>query len=419
MKTIKVDLAVIGGGPAGMAAAIQGKKEGLKKVLIIEREYALGGILRQCVHDGFGIEKFGERLTGGQYAQHYINEVIDNNIDFKLNTMTLEITLDKTIYAVNEEEGMLKIETKSIVLAMGCRERTRSQVFIFGARPAGVLTAGSVQRFINIEGYLPGKKAVILGSGDIGLIMARRMTLEKIEVEGVYEIMPTEGGLTRNIEQCLKDYNIPLHLSTTITKIHGKDRVEGVTVAKVDKELNPIEDTKRYIDCDLVVLSVGLIPENELSKKIGIEIDPRTNGPIVDESMMTSIDGIFAAGNVVSVFDLVDYVSLTGEIAGKGAAQYALKNNKEKSYINIEAGENIAFALPQKIDKNKIDGNINVFMRVKKTEENIGVFINNNGEEKLISKKIIAKPPEMVVTKINEKLVKEADNILTINIRKE
>lgn len=419
MKTIKVDLAVIGGGPAGLAAAIQGKKEGLKKVLVIEREYALGGILRQCIHDGFGIEKFGKRLTGGQYAQAYINEALSEDIDIKLETMTLEITPDKTIYAVNEKEGMIRIEAKAIVLAMGCRERTRSQVFIFGTRPAGVLTAGCVQRFINIEGYLPGKKAVILGSGDIGLIMARRMTLEKIEVEGVYEIMPSEGGLTRNIEQCLNDYNIPLHLSTTITKIHGKDRVEGVTVAKVDKELKLIKGTERHIDCDLVVLSVGLIPENELSEKAGIEIDPRTKGPIVDESMMTNIDGIFAAGNVVSVFDLVDYVSLTGEIAGKGAAEYIKNNNnKEKSYINIEAGENTLFVLPQKIDQSNVHGNINIFMRVKKIEENIGVFITNN-EEELLCKKTIVKPPEMVVTKIKEKQIKDANNTITINIRKE
>lgn len=419
MKTIKVDLAVIGGGPAGLAAAIQGKKEGLENVLIIERDFVLGGILRQCIHDGFGIERFGKRMTGGQYAQHFIDEASEWNIDVKLSTMTLEITPNKTIYAVNEEEGMIKIEAKTIVLAMGCRERTRSQVFILGTRPAGVLTAGSVQRYINIEGYLPGKKAVILGSGDIGLIMARRMTLEKIEVEGVYEIMPTEGGLTRNIEQCLKDYHIPLHLSTTITKIHGKDRVEGVTVAKVDEDLNPIEGTQRFIECDMVVLSVGLIPENELSQKVGIEIDPRTRGPVVNESMMTSVDGIFAAGNVVTVFDLVDYVSASGEVAGKGAAKYIRDKEVQKEYITVKAGENIQFVMPQRIDKSAVKGSIDLYMRVKTVQEKIGIYYEDTEKQEKLRKKTVVKPPEMVVCKIKEEQIHNANGDITIHIRKE
>jgi NADPH-dependent 2,4-dienoyl-CoA reductase/sulfur reductase-like enzyme len=387
-------------------------------VLIIERDFALGGILRQCIHDGFGIVKFRKRLTGGQYAQHYINEVAEKHIDVKLNTMVLEITPERTVYAVNEEEGILKIHTKAVVLAMGCRERTRSQVFILGTRPAGVLTAGAVQRYINIDGYLPGKKAVILGSGDIGLLMARRMTLEKIAVEGIYEMMPSPGGLTRNVEQCLKDYNVPLHLSTTVTKIHGKDRVEGVTVAKVDKDLKPIKGTERYVDCDLLVLSVGLIPENELSEKAGVEIDPRTKGPIVDQSMMTSIDGVFAAGNVVTVFDLVDYVSLTGEIAGKGAADYIRDGGTKRSYIDITNGDNALFVVPQRINKNTDKETVDVFMRVKNTEEDVTVYLQNDGERVKIRKEVVVRPPEMVVCKIKLEQIKKAGSHTTIDIRK-
>ena len=307
MKQIKTDCAIIGGGPAGLAAAVEAHKAGLD-TLIIERDLSLGGILQQCIHDGFGLLRFKRRMTGGQYAQAFIDEVEASGIGVKLDTMVLEIRPDKTIYAVNEKDGLLEIKAGSIILAMGCRERTRSQVMIYGTRPAGVLTAGAVQRYINMEGYLPGKKAVILGSGDIGLIMARRMTLEDIEVKGVYEIMHTEGGLTRNIVQCLEDYDIPLHLGTTVTEIHGRDRIEGVTVAKVDENLKPIEGTEEYIDCDLLVLSVGLIPENELSEQLDIEMDPRTRGPVVDEQMMTSVPGIFAAGNVA-----VSYTHLRGK----------------------------------------------------------------------------------------------------------
>lgn len=414
MKQIKTDCAIIGGGPAGLAAAVEAYKAGLD-TLIIERDLSLGGILQQCIHDGFGLLRFKRRMTGGQYAQAFIDEVETSGIGVKLDTMVLEIRPDKTIYAVNEKDGLLEIKAGSIILAMGCRERTRSQVMIYGTRPAGVLTAGAVQRYINMEGYLPGKKAVILGSGDIGLIMARRMTLEDIEVKGVYEIMHTEGGLTRNIVQCLEDYDIPLHLGTTVTKIHGRDRIEGVTVAKVDENLKPIAGTEEYIDCDLLVLSVGLIPENELSEQLDIEMDPRTRGPVVDEQMMTSVPGIFAAGNVVTVFDLVDYVSQTGEMAARGAVRY-LKGELETGNCRaVEAGDNISFVVPQKISGTS--GEVPVFMRVRKPDEKVRLVFSQDGQSQKLKKHAVVKPPEMVCEVID--LNQTTDGPIRISVTKE
>ena len=414
MNRIQTDCAVIGGGPAGLAAAVEAHRAGLD-TLIIERDLSLGGILQQCIHDGFGLLRFKRRMTGGQYAQAFIDEVEAEGIAVKLDTMVLEIKPDKTIYAVNEQDGLLEIQAKTIILAMGCRERTRSQVMIYGTRPAGVLTAGAVQRYINMEGYLPGKKAVILGSGDIGLIMARRMTLEDIEVKGVYEIMHTEGGLTRNIVQCLEDYDIPLHLGTTVTKIHGKDRIEGVTVAKVDENLKPIPGTEEYIDCDLLVLSVGLIPENELSEQLDIEMDPRTRGPVVDEQMMTSVPGVFAAGNVVTVFDLVDYVSQTGELAARGAVRYLKGGLSDKESRAVEAGDNISFVVPQKISGTS--GKVPVFMRVRKPDEKVRMMLSQDDQSQKLKKHAVVKPPEMVCEVID--LDKTTDGPICISVAKE
>ena len=399
MKKIQIDTAIIGGGPAGLAAAIQAKEEGLKRVVLIERDKELGGILNQCIHDGFGLIRFGKQLSGCEYSQRYIHMAKEAGIEIYTDTMVLEITPEKEIYAVNQKEGVLYWQAETIILAMGCRERTRPQVGILGTRPAGVLTAGAVQKYINIQGMLPGKKAVILGSGDIGLIMARRMTLEHMEVEGVYEVMPSPGGLRRNLVQCLEDYGIPLHLSTTVVKVHGKKALEGVTVAKVDEKRKPIAGTERYIPCDLLVLSVGLIPENELSKQAGIQLDPVTKGPVVDQHMMTSVEGIFAAGNVSAVFDLVDYVSKTGEIAAKGAADYKKYIQEDSSKakpaaVPVKAGENIAFVLPQTVRPEA--GKVTFYMRVKKPMENVRIDLSHEGGIIQTLKLPVAHPPEMI-----------------------
>lgn len=406
MNKLKKDLVIIGGGPAGIAAAVEASNQGIKDILVLERDIELGGILQQCIHDGFGLIRFKETLTGGQYAQRFIDMVKKTDVEVMLNTMVLDVTSNKKVYASNESEGLLEIECKSIILAMGCRERTRSQVFISGTRPAGVYTAGTIQRYINMEGYLPGKKAVILGSGDIGLIMARRMHLEGIEVSGVYEIMHSEGGLTRNIVQCLEDYEIPLHLGETVTKIHGKQRVEGVTVSKVDKNLKPIAGTETYIPCDLVVLSVGLIPENELSEKANIELHPVTKGPIVDEYMMTSVEGIFAAGNVAAVFDLVDFVSQTGEIAARGAYKYINGSlDLTDQYVTFNPGNNISFVLPQRVRVENIDEKLTVFMRVKNSEMKTKLYAEFAEEEIQTGRFSVVKPPEMVHTSINKDIL--------------
>ncbi|HBT15447.1 MAG TPA: pyridine nucleotide-disulfide oxidoreductase, partial [Firmicutes bacterium] len=323
------DIVVIGSGPAGLAAAASAYKEGVKSILIIERDRELGGILQQCIHNGFGLFYFTQDLTGPEYATRFIEKVKENGISYKLNTMVLDITSERKIIAINKEEGLLEIQAKAVILAMGCRERTRGSINISGTRPAGIFTAGMAQRFVNMEGYMPGKEVVILGSGDIGLIMARRLTLEGANVKMVLELLPYSSGLTRNIVQCLQDYNIPLYFNHTITKIYGRDRVTGISFAEVDiKDKRPIAETEKEVACDTLLLAVGLIPENELSKKAGIEIDPITNGPVVNDRMETSVEGIFASGNVVHVHDLVDNVSKESEVAGRNAAKYVLSHKK-------------------------------------------------------------------------------------------
>lgn len=411
MKEIWVDFGIVGGGPAGLAAALEAKKQGIGRVMILERDFELGGILPQCIHDGFGLHRFGKRLSGPQYAQRFINEVQNTDIDVRLNTMVLEITSEKTIFACNKEDGILKIHCGAVLLAMGCRERTASQILLYGSRPSGVMTAGSAQRYINMEGYLPGKRAVILGSGDIGLIMARRMKLEGIDVLGVYEVMPSPGGLTRNIVQCLDDYAIPLHLSHTVSCVHGKHALEGITVMQVDRERNPIPGTEQFVACDLLVLAVGLIPENELSLQAGIQLDACTKGPLLDNHFMTSIPGIFAAGNVSVVFDLVDYVSQSGEIAARNAAKYlAGKLEKQPEYLPVTHKGNIHFVVPQRLCKHAQEEPEEAvfFLRVKEPAKQARLQCKLGAQ--VLEQKVYPSvaPPEMLACKIR---LRHADEI--------
>ena len=402
------DLVIIGGGPAGMSAAIAAYKSGIRDILILERDEHLGGILQQCIHNGFGLHKFGEELTGPEYAWKYEEKVRQLGIEFKLNTMVLDLTQDKVITATNSQDGIFQIKAKAVILAMGCRERSKGALNIAGSRPAGIYSAGTAQKFVNTKGYLPGKNVVILGSGDIGLIMARRMTLEGAKVHAVCEIMPYSGGLARNIQQCLNDFDIPLKLSHTIVEIHGKDRLEGVTVAQVDEKRKPIAETREYIPCDTLLLSVGLIPENELSRSANVDISNTTNGAIVDQDRQTSIEGIFACGNVLHVHDLVDFVSQEAEIAGKAAAEYIVGIQTEDIAINIKTDGKIRYTVPQKITKKK---DVTVYFRVADIYKNAKIAVSDGATTLLSKKRPRVAPGEMESVTLKSKQLENAKEL--------
>ena len=431
------DVVIIGGGPAGLAAAVSARENGIEDILILERDKELGGILNQCIHNGFGLHTFKEELTGPEYAGRFIEKVKEMGIPYKLNTMVLDVTADKVVTAMNKEEGLFLIQAKTIILAMGCRERSRGALNIPGFRPAGVFSAGTAQRLVNMEGYMPGKEVVILGSGDIGLIMARRMTLEGAKVKVVAELMPYSGGLKRNIVQCLDDFGIPLKLSHTVVEIKGKERVEGITLAQVDSQNKPIPGTEEYYPCDTLLLSVGLIPENELSRGMGVEMSPITSGPIVNESLETNVAGVFACGNVLHVHDLVDFVSEEARAAGKNAADYVKKAEGIKSNVVKESDcyelvatpegkvielvptSGVRYTVPSTIRVEKMAEELTVRFRVGAVYRNAFIGVYFDDERVVHRKRLMMAPGEMEEVKLKKEQLEKYPDLTKITVKVE
>lgn len=410
------DLIIIGGGPAGLAAAVAAKDAGVDNLIILEREERPGGILRQCIHNGFGLQRFKESLTGPEYANNFIREVEKRNIEFMTNATVTALSDDKVVTVVNPEHGVIELKGKAVILAMGCRERSRGALNIAGTRPAGIYSAGTAQKYVNIMGYMPGKRIVILGSGDIGLIMARRMTLEGAKVLAVAEIMPYSSGLKRNIKQCLEDFGIPLYLSHTITDIEGDKRVTGVTISKVDENRKPIPGTEMHFDCDTVLFSVGLIPENELSKNANVPLSKGTRGAVVYDNRETEKEGVFACGNVLHVHDLVDFVSEESELAGRAAADYILNGEKKRDVVRTVNGENVGYVLPQLADKNAKPF-VKLFFRVRKEIRNAKITVRSG--DTVISEKIkkIVVPGEMENIILTDKMLALANEEICVEVK--
>lgn len=440
MKTY--DIVIIGGGPAGLAAAVSARENGIQDILILERDKELGGILNQCIHNGFGLHTFKEELTGPEYAGRFIKQVKDLGIEYKLHTMVMDISSDKIVTAMNREEGLFEIQAGAVILAMGCRERSRGALNIPGYRPAGIYSAGTAQRLVNMEGYMPGREVVILGSGDIGLIMARRMTLEGAKVKVVAELMPYSGGLKRNIVQCLDDYDIPLKLSHTVVDIKGKERVEGITLAEVDSKGKPIPGTEEEYTCDTLLLSCGLIPENEISRGMGVDMNPVTSGPKVNESLETNIEGVFACGNVLHVHDLVDFVSEEAKTAGRNAAEYVknLKTDNENAtnvkidekvciseesensdrkvqHIELNPVEGVRYTVPSTINPAHMDENLTVRFRVGGVYKNCYVSAYFDDERVIHKKRPVVAPGEMEQIKLTKEQLMKYPDLKTITVK--
>ena len=414
------DIVIIGGGPAGLAAAISAKRSGVDSVLILERDKELGGILNQCIHNGFGLHTFKEELTGPEYAGRFIDQAKELNIEYKLNTMVMDISPQKVVTAMNREEGLFEIQAKAVILAMGCRERSRGALNIPGYRPAGIFSAGTAQRLVNIEGYMPGREVVILGSGDIGLIMARRMTFEGAKVKVVAELMPYSGGLKRNIVQCLDDYDIPLKLSHTVVDIKGKERLEGITLAQVDDHGKPIPGTEEEYSCDTLLLSVGLIPENEISRGMGVDMNPVTSGPKVNESLETNIEGVFACGNVLHVHDLVDFVSEEAGTAGRNAAEYVKQGEERRQggkEIKMNPVEGVRYTVPGTINVDRMDENLTVRFRVGGVYKNCYISAYFDDERVIHRKRPVVAPGEMEEIKLTKEQLLKYPDLQTITVK--